>query len=490
VNVIRWASSLSIFSILLVPGALLVGLAIGLFNPLYVLFTVAALVGTVFFLIRLDEFIVMLVILAHILVDSYLNYALYQGALILALILLIVCYLGRSEKRPWTEPRFFWLWIVFLVLTIVPMLEGGAFSLSNSFGYYLEVVFSAFVLFWIGNIVAKDVGAIRRIFQFLSIMAALFAIHTIIQATTGVFLFETAQAKAELAQYTTYFQLGGNVSRASSFFGNPNGNGIFLVVCAFLPLGLFFESKRFWPKALYLVETALIFAALAFTYSTGSWIAAIAGLMLFIVFSGRKEYSIAMVIAVVVVGIAVALAFPDKIAVQLNHSVTDKSSSSLHFGTWMTAINVMLAYPLFGVGLGSQAYLVLAEPYRVLQQTKPLAEPDNSFLQWGAIAGIPTMVVFLLILGTIFWLGWRNWRSVAVRYRVLFAGGAASILALSVNSMSVDGWTSPIDIQFLGWLLAGVVASPLVAQHLFSQTEGSAGEPIETDTDAELAYPE
>ena len=107
-------------------------------------------------------------------------------------------------------------------------------------------------------------------------------------------------------------------------------------------------------------------------------------------------------------------------------------------------------------------------------QTKPLAEPDNSYLQWGAIAGIPVMLIFLLLLTLVFWYAWRNWLAIGTRYRALFAGGIVAIIALSINSLTVDGWTSPLDVQFLGWLIAGIVASPLIGR--------SAGEPIAHQT--------
>ena len=47
---------------------------------------------------------------------------------------------------------------------------------------------------------------------------------------------------------------------------------------------------------------------------------------------------------------------------------------------------------------GDQAYLTLAEHFRVLAKTKPLAEPDNSYLQLAARAGGPRHgLIFLAI---------------------------------------------------------------------------------------------
>ena len=458
----------SIFLILALPAALCPGVAIGIFNPIYAAIIAATLVMAIIVLLRLGELIVMLVIAVHILVDSYLGLAVYQIALLMALVLLFACYFGQSANHPWTRPRWVWLWLLFLILTIVPAMEGAAFSLTNSIGYYLEIIFSPFIMFWLGNIIAKDASAVRRVFQWLSFLAALFAVHTIIQATTGKFLFESARGYANLVQASN-FQIGEGVSRASSFFGNPNGDGIFLATCFFLPLGLFIESERLWAKLIYLLEMLSILLALMFTYSNGSWIAALTGLLVFIFLVGRVHYSVLLLLLVTALAVVALTVFPSLVAVQLSR-IQDQGNLSLHLGAWQTAMRVIAAYPLFGVGLGNQAYLSIAEHFRVPAQTKLLAEPDNSYLQWGAVAGIPVMLIFLVLLALVFWFSWRNWLAIDTRYRPLFAGGIVALLALSINSLTVDGWTSPIDVQYLGWLIAGVVASPLIRRCLGSQS--------------------
>ena len=462
----RW-----VFLILALLAALFLGVAISTLSPTYLIVVVAALVTAILLLLRVDELIVTLVIAVHILVDSYLGFALYQPALLLALVLLFVCYFGHSTERPWARPRWVWLWLLFLILTIIPTLEGGAFSLTNSIGYYLEIVFSPFIMFWLGNIIAKDIRSVRRVFQWLSVLAALFAIHTIIQATTGIFLFESARAQANLLQNSN-FQIAAGTSRASSFFGNPNGAGIFFATCLFLPLGLFIESEKFWEKVIYLLEMLLILLALMSTYSNGSWLAALSGLVAFMFLVGRVRYSVLLFLLVAALAVVAFTVFPSQIAIQLSHA-SDQGDLSLHLASWQTAFRVATAFPLFGVGLGSQAYLTLSQPYLAPAQTKLLAEPDNSYLQWGATAGIPVMLIFIVLLALVFWHSWRNWLSIATRYRALLAGGIVALIALSVNSLTVDGWTSPIDVQFLGWLIAGVVASPFVEQRLAVAKTGS-----------------
>ena len=124
----------------------------------------------------------------------------------------------------------------------------------------------------------------------------------------------------------------------------------------------------------------------------------------------------------------------------------------------------MEAYPLFGVGLGSQAYLIRADPYRVPAQFVPLAQPHDAYVQWGAMAGIPVLVVFLLLLGYAFWLSWRNWRAIDIRYRPLLGGGITALIALSINSVSIDGWTNAV-IAMIGWLIFGMLTSPLLLRY-------------------------
>ena len=165
-------------------------------------------------------------------------------------------------------------------MTIYPAIKGGSLDLYDAGTFYPDLIFGAFIMFWLGSIIAKNMSHLLRVFQSLSVLAALIAIHTIIEATTGKFLFKSARAEAALAQHSNYQlvqNLGASVSRASSFFGQPNANGIFLALCIFLPLGLFFESKQLWAKLFYLLEMLLILVALMFTYSTGSWIGVLAG---------------------------------------------------------------------------------------------------------------------------------------------------------------------------------------------------------------------
>ena len=465
VNVGEAISPSLVFLILALLAAPFLGVIFGVFGLIYSALVSSIIILVIIILLRLDELTVTLIVAVHILVDTYLGLDVYQVALLMALVLLSVCYFGRSADHPWTRPRSIWLWVLFLILNIYPTINGGAFRLTNSFAFYLNLVLSAFIMFWLGNIIAKDFSAARHVFQLLSILAALIAIHTIIEATTGKFLFQSAG----FDQYA-HLQLQGaaGVSRSGSFIGNPDDNGIFLATSFFLPLGLFIESKHLWAKMIYLLETLLILLAVMFTYSTGSWVAVLVGMIVFTFSVARLRDSVLLVMLMMTLAVIAFAVFPSQVAAQVSHA-TDRSDQADHLGTWQTAARVIEAYPLFGVGLGD-VYLIRSEPFRVSIQDVPQAEPDNSYLQWGAEAGIPVMLVFLLLLVNLFWFSWRNWLAIDTRYRSLLAGGIVALIALSINSLVVDGWTGPGGIDYLAWLIAGIVSSPLIGRCLYQQS--------------------
>ena len=116
------------------------------------------------------------------------------------------------------------------------------------------------------------------------------AIHTIIQTLTGVFVFSVTRHDTE-AQLISYLDSSApGIHRAESFLTNADSNGTFLAMLLFIPLGLFLESSSLLLKVLYLAETFLMLPALLFTYSTGAMLAALGGLIVFLLLAGRAKY--------------------------------------------------------------------------------------------------------------------------------------------------------------------------------------------------------
>ena len=456
-------SPLFICSILAFLATLFLGIVIGLSNIVYGLAVAGALLMVILVLFRWDELTVAFIIAVHLWIDWYL--ALHLVAILMSLLLLFIYYFGESIDHPWVRPHPLWLWILFLVLTIYPSINGGQYLLYDAASYYPSVVLGAFLMFWLGNIIAKDIFALRRVFQLLSFIGAFVAIHTIIEATTGKFLFESAHAEVFFTQVARNLNITGTyVTRSGSFLFDPNWNGCFLAMMFFLPLGLCIESKSLPGKLFFFAEMMLIVVALLLTYSNGAWIALLGGGVAFAFWIGHRVYRWGWIILILLIAFLILTLLHAQVSLQLQRA-SSPEEFSMRLGAWETGIRVMEAYPVFGVGLGNQAYLIQANPFIVPDQVMPLGHPHNAYIQWGAMAGIPVMIIFLLLLAYSFWQSWRNWQGIDPRYRPLLGGGITALIALSINSISIDGWTNAVMATF-GWLLFGMLASPLLRTYV------------------------
>ncbi len=421
---------------------------------------IGAIFLTIIIVLRQDQVAAVVVIAVHLYIDWYVGLSLVAYAI--ALALLLIFFLARSPRFPWVEPRVLWLWGLFLTLAIYPAIR-GALTPRDTLQYYPNIIFGAFIMFWLGTTIARDTASVRRFFQALSIFATLIAVHTIIQAELGITLLDSSHFDAYLTTVTNYQLVTGTaIYRLGSFFVDPNWNGTFLAMMLLIPLGLFVESPFFLAKVLYLAEVLIILPALLFTYSAGAWIGAFGGIVAFIILGGRARDRIQFSLFL---GLAIALIitlFPAQLALLLQHA-TGRDEVTLRTGAWQTALRVISAYPLTGVGLGRLAYQVRAEPFRVPAQFVPVDHPHNAYLEYGAMGGLPVLFVFLALLLFALSQALRHWKQADPRGRSLLGAGIAAIIALSVNSWSIDGWTLP-PLVAISWLLLGVVSSPLLAK--------------------------
>jgi O-antigen ligase len=454
-------SPLFICLILAFSAALSLEVIIGAFSQsqVYIIAAAGALVMVITVLFRLDELTVTLILAVHLYADWFLG--LHLVGILMALVLLIVYYFGRSADHPWVGPRPLWLWALFLTLTIYPAIYGGQLRLFDLATFYPSNILGAFMMFWLGTVIVQDSLHLRRLLKLIAGLSTLLAIHTIIQSRTGVFLFGTPRIDDLLAQAGNYQFINSNAIRAASFLIDPNWNGTLLAMMAFLPLGLFFESPSFLAKALYLFETILLLLALLFTYSNSGWIGAIAGLLIFILFAGRARSRFILLSILLMFAIILIIFFPSEISVQLQHA-SNPEEVILRVGALHTALQTIRAFPLTGIGLGYQAYLLGTQPFSDFEQGS-FSQPHDSYLEWGAMAGIPVLLVFVALLLSALWMAFQNWAKADVRTRSLIGCGMAAIVSLSVSSITINGWTNPVMAE-VGWLVLGAITSPLLTQ--------------------------
>src|SRR6266571_7246550 len=194
----------ALFPIVAIIIGLLLGGMLGRLSPYALGAVIGLIIMTLITILRQDALAAALVVVAHIYVDWYLG--LLFAAQVITLLLLVIYFLARSLERPWGKPHALWLWFLFLLLGIYPTIRGTTRLYDLGF-YYPNIIGGALLTFWLGTVIAKDVLSVRRFFQILAIIAALLAIHTIIQALTGNVLFGSSRFDAYIAWTLSQFCL-------------------------------------------------------------------------------------------------------------------------------------------------------------------------------------------------------------------------------------------------------------------------------------------
>jgi O-antigen ligase len=174
--------------------------------------------------------------------------------------------------------------------------------------------------------------------------------------------------------------------------GDSNYYSLSAALC--LPVGfLFLFGKRpHWQK-LYCggcVLTTLVGDMLA--ASRGGFLALVAALLFVIFRSRRRGRNFVIVVALLLPMLLLAPLSPMQRLLQ--PSVEDIGSVQIRYALWATAVKMIKAHPMVGVGLGN--FMTLVPAYSGNRAPEGIA--CNTFLEVAAELGIPALLVFLLML--------------------------------------------------------------------------------------------
>ena len=453
----------AIFAVLVVVVALAGGLLLstlgGYLGVTALLALPALLALALLFLLRQYVLLAGMTVVAAIFLDFYqlLGHPLHEPVVALALALAVVAFLFliQSEETPWVPLRHLWFWAALLFVAALAIPRGG--SLSQTVSYYVTILATGLAMYALGTQITRSWSDLRWLLTLLTLVAAFIALHSIVEGMTGKFLFATANQTNYLTAVAGFHLAGETVIRAGSFLINPDWNGLYLAMSLFPAAGLIFSARtRAW-RIFAVVACGLLLLALLFTFTTASWLAAAVGFGCFFLLGVPKRYRAWTLFGLIVGGLVIGLVFLKEVRLLYAHA-TASSETTLRLGAWETALRIIRAYPLTGIGMGYNLYLDRAERFRVALQTQPLAHPHNSYLELAAFAGIPVMLAFLALLGVMGRDVVRAWRQAPLSQKPLYAGGIAALVVLTVNSFFINGWTLP-PFVCLGWLLVGAITS-------------------------------
>lgn len=435
------------------------GVVVGYLNaPAVFLGLAGILLVGIMCLLQRDEILAAMIVVASIMLDWYLFPRDPVFAISLAVTYLAYRFLTQSSERTWQTIRFYLLalWAVMLIWELGEIHQ--SLRLGEGIRYYITVILAVPVMYVVGMQVVDSIARLRMLFEWLSLIGVLIAIHSLIAATTNTFLFITPREASYLAEENNLVLNTGN-TRVGSFFLSPDVNGTFLALVLFIALALLVECASIRQRVLHGIEVILIFLALLLTFSTAAIVAMIFGFGVFIIFAARSWRARFIIVAgaglVPVIGY---LAIPRVVKGLLVHA-TEPRELLLREGVWLTAIHIIAAHPLIGIGLGTESnYLIRSQPYRSALQYVAVYHPHNSFLEYAAMGGIPMLVVFIAIVVGAFWHIVQVQKGLPKRLHVYVYSVYAVGAVITVNSLASNGWTGPTLIPLV-WILLGAVSS-------------------------------
>jgi O-antigen ligase len=447
--------------------ATLVGASVSLYGARYALLGIGAALIAILAALRQFKTLLALILVVRIVQDYYQIIALPLFfpfiSIVLATGLLAGLFLLQSDERPWTRMPHWIYWIFLLALCAFALTR--SVDKADGLSYYLNVIWSGFIFWAIGVQLSRNATAFKQLLNIISGLGSAIAIHAIIAARTGVFLFATSSYASYVSTKDDLRLSGTTALRVGSFLLNPDTAGSFFAVVGLLALGLALGSATWRLRAFYLFEAALIFLAQLFTYSTASFAALGAGGLVLAFFMTRGFQRLYPLIAAVILAGVAFLVFPGQILALISHALTPREYS-LRVGVWQTALGMIAANPLIGVGLGTATYLARSTPFlSAAQRATPEAHPHNSYLEYAAMSGIPALIIFLILLVLTVRPILLAARGTSGPMRGPMAGALAAIVTVSVNSLVVNTWTILPNVA-IAWLIVGAAGSPALLASL------------------------
>ena len=327
---------------------------------------------------------------------------------------------------------------VFLALAAFSIVASNNRSVSaNTWLRYAEFVVLAIAV----SVVAADSSRRRYVYWSIVAVSSVTAIIAFVQL-----LFPTAQ--------TEQFAISGVASvRVFSTFGNPDFYAEFLVVAVAVAL-LLCVLETGVGRALAVTATIVLGMALALTFTRGSWIAlAVAIVIAAGIIEARFWWAVAG-------GVAVLLGLIPGVAARLD-SITGTSNQP-RWDLWKAAWQIIVAHPVFGVGIGRYLATIRGMYRHSLAVRALIAKPQTaheSYLLLAAETGILGGLAFVWLI------------TEPVRAGIALAARAsgdrrrlaetafltAAIVAFATNALTSNTFQHP-QAAFFFWIVVGLQA--------------------------------
>jgi len=311
--------------------------------------------------------------------------ALEQNFIGLAMIFVIIDIFAERKFKLKPHPDIFAFFILlFVIWSIISALVNPT-PLNSLIALKEEWLFLMIPL--IGYL-CRDEKILRKCLVLFGISVAVISLYGIFQHFTGIDFYHGTPLHEVVP--------GSHGYRARGFFTHRMTFGIYYAVASMMLLGLapFVENRK--TKILFYIGFGAAALASIFSYSRGAQLAILAGVMLFVLWPGRKSWKApaALISLMVVVTIFAAPGiqkrYSDIVDIELNSEYKWGGTRLL---IWEASAGMIADNPVFGVGQGN--YYDNYTDYRAPRDDRVQGHAHNDILNIAAYAGIPAAIFFV-----------------------------------------------------------------------------------------------
>ena len=316
--------------------------------------------------------------------------------------------------------------LVFAVFTMLSALTLLRLPGGLNYLLYVEILnykswVDQFILMFVGLCCIRNVEVAKRVWLYMMMGSAFVVLFTIPE-----FIDKGGRSSIEKSRLVgPHFQ--------SNNFGG-------FVAYTTLPLVAFFvvfmKDLRAWLLTPYFLVALKI---LITTFSRGAYIAFAAGALFSGYLKSGKFLVFWLLFAISVVAIFPQV-LPDSVLARMGDVTEDAAgggatedkldkSSEVRLVMWRAAGRMILENPFLGKGF--KAFPKLKEDYT--EQFVEESDPHSMYLYLGSQMGLPSIILFLLIMAYLFYMGVRLSRSPVDRFsRAIGVGGASASVCYSI----------------------------------------------------------
>lgn len=306
---------------------------------------------------------------------------LMQIFLVISLLAVLVVWFGSHEYRRWKGIDAIYILIVLfagwccLAALVSPTPLKSLGQLKEEW-LFLMIPVAAYLL--------DDERKIKTVLTALTISAVIVSIYAILQHFAGFDFYH--RERLEFAPHSGYRAIG--VFSTIMTFGNCMATATILLLC------LAAYSDKGSRKVLFYLSFFFGTLAVLFTYGRGPIAVLIAGVILFIIYYGRK--SLRFILPLLLILAAIIMVFSPDIFIRYSSSSQmeiEGKYAGARLSIWGTTLRMIEDYPVFGVGQGN--FQELYPLYRDKDSDRVYGHAHNDLLNIAAYAGIPAMIFYL-----------------------------------------------------------------------------------------------